>query len=528
MDLALSDEQRDAYENLILLCGTCHRVVDGQPLDYPVHVLLELKRAHEAWVSTRLGGSSTRYLGVPRVSASFEGRTAITDRARSLLGGPNPARVALTGPPGIGKSAIATVLAREQKPDGFFAVFWLNATDDFEAQWLVLANQCGLTHCGSAEEVVDAVDSFERDKVLVVVDGVVGELPRLLPQRTPVLVTANSPNLGSWISHHLPIDQLDEDSTFEILCKVSQRQLLIEECRPLLEHVAGHALTAELVANLLAFDATVSPSSVLQDIRNTPASLETVASLTNYQRTTHQALSAMWTKLDHIARRTLVLMSTIQSQMGSIHIALLPHAQIDTAARVALQRVGLVNAVPYGFRIHDLLCRIALTLDADLSTQAQFEVDALRAQLPALRQSSWHTDTGAALLAGEIRCPHCNSTALIPDPDSDGDYTALICLACLEETLVSKLLPGLLADATAGARYEAAKEGDEDPVGQCPECNLETYDLRADECASCGYSVRWEDAECSICGCRLSLGELSEGKCSYHQYMWDKLMNDDD
>ncbi|MDX8501606.1 HNH endonuclease [Mesorhizobium sp. VK4C] len=41
----------NAYENLVLLCPTCHTKIDKSPDGtYPVEVLLEWKEQHEAWV----------------------------------------------------------------------------------------------------------------------------------------------------------------------------------------------------------------------------------------------------------------------------------------------------------------------------------------------------------------------------------------------------------------------------------------------------------------------------------------------
>lgn len=43
-------ECRETYENMILLCGDCHRMVDGQPNTYSVDVLRRWKKEHETWV----------------------------------------------------------------------------------------------------------------------------------------------------------------------------------------------------------------------------------------------------------------------------------------------------------------------------------------------------------------------------------------------------------------------------------------------------------------------------------------------
>src|SRR4051794_8513285 len=40
----------DGIDNLLLLCATCHRLVDDQPEHYTVDRLREIKRGHEAGV----------------------------------------------------------------------------------------------------------------------------------------------------------------------------------------------------------------------------------------------------------------------------------------------------------------------------------------------------------------------------------------------------------------------------------------------------------------------------------------------
>ena len=49
-DEKMSDEQRNAYENLILICGDCHTKIDKQPNTYTAQHLLEIKQSHESWI----------------------------------------------------------------------------------------------------------------------------------------------------------------------------------------------------------------------------------------------------------------------------------------------------------------------------------------------------------------------------------------------------------------------------------------------------------------------------------------------
>ncbi|WP_159062106.1 HNH endonuclease [Streptomyces sp. WM6368] len=53
-DSTMSDKDRNSFENLLLLCAACHRLVDGQPDDYPDDTLRAMKNDHLDWVDRNL------------------------------------------------------------------------------------------------------------------------------------------------------------------------------------------------------------------------------------------------------------------------------------------------------------------------------------------------------------------------------------------------------------------------------------------------------------------------------------------
>lgn len=53
-DSPLTEEQRNKYNNLILLCKIHHKLVDDQPTHYSVDALLSMKSDHEQWVRSSL------------------------------------------------------------------------------------------------------------------------------------------------------------------------------------------------------------------------------------------------------------------------------------------------------------------------------------------------------------------------------------------------------------------------------------------------------------------------------------------
>lgn len=53
-DANLSDEFRDSYDNLILLCSKHHKLIDDDPKSFPAEQVLEMKRRHQDWVEACL------------------------------------------------------------------------------------------------------------------------------------------------------------------------------------------------------------------------------------------------------------------------------------------------------------------------------------------------------------------------------------------------------------------------------------------------------------------------------------------
>jgi HNH endonuclease len=48
----------DVYQNLILLCPTCHTKIDKAPGSFPIDLLSDWKAQHEAWVEQSLSGTN--------------------------------------------------------------------------------------------------------------------------------------------------------------------------------------------------------------------------------------------------------------------------------------------------------------------------------------------------------------------------------------------------------------------------------------------------------------------------------------
>jgi hypothetical protein len=71
-------EQRDEYDNLILLCPTHHKLIDDNEDKWSVSLLKEMKADHEGWVTTQLEGG--------RISVRvLNGEDFLTNRIQELV-----------------------------------------------------------------------------------------------------------------------------------------------------------------------------------------------------------------------------------------------------------------------------------------------------------------------------------------------------------------------------------------------------------------------------------------------------------
>lgn len=70
----LPDSERDQFENLVMLCPSCHTLVDKNEEEFPVQLLLQWKYDHEATISNAL------------LSPVFDTRFDLRARVRQLLG----------------------------------------------------------------------------------------------------------------------------------------------------------------------------------------------------------------------------------------------------------------------------------------------------------------------------------------------------------------------------------------------------------------------------------------------------------
>ena len=123
-----------------------------------------------------------------------------------------------------------------------------------------------------------------------------------------------------------------------------------------------------------------------------------------------------------------------------------------------------------------------------------------------------------------LRCNQCHSS-LIQATHSDNTYPMidLHCKSCGEDFSFSDVVEQCIDDSLAGEAIINIMDGGKSPYDACHECWKNTFIYEEGCCVACNYEMAYN--ECEMCGTSLSLeDQYNEGKCSYCQYRWEKIM----
>jgi len=121
----------------------------------------------------------------------------------------------------------------------------------------------------------------------------------------------------------------------------------------------------------------------------------------------------------------------------------------------------------------------------------------------------------------QIRCDQCGSELLHAPVGAEYPDFNLDCQTCGTDLYVPDLVVDGIQEAYAVEAYEALKDGGQDPVVACPNCNEDAYLVEEDRCMLCDESKTYEN--CNICGTPLGVDEQDDGGlCSYHAYTFSK------
>lgn len=123
-----------------------------------------------------------------------------------------------------------------------------------------------------------------------------------------------------------------------------------------------------------------------------------------------------------------------------------------------------------------------------------------------------------------LRCPECGSALIFCD-DAGDEYPEirLSCKSCGNKFSFASVVEECVEASLGVDAHMALKEGDQPPYDTCPECGRGAFVYEEGCCVACGYEMEYDS--CEQCGERLTLDEQwLEGKCSYCQHRWEKIM----
>jgi hypothetical protein len=163
------------------------------------------------------------------------------------------------------------------------------------------------------------------------------------------------------------------------------------------------------------------------------------------------------------------------------------------------------------------------------SWQVMLDVRAVyEKELAACRRSFDGVDWKSASMAeASPVCPECESH-LVERRDTSKthhEYADSDCRACGAKIEAERLVVATLDAHFAAESHFAAKDGDDPPLGACPECGLETYVIWQEEngCAWCCESLD----ECSMCSTSLTPSNVSADSNSLCGHCANILSKDD-
>lgn len=208
-----------------------------------------------------------------------------------------------------------------------------------------------------------------------------------------------------------------------------------------------------------------------------------------------------WGRLNSLRR----VRNNVEHHFHSGTTAALRQAVADTFILVTVLLRDHLNETP------------AQVFDKKVWETLQQEAATQRALVEACRNSRDYVSDVPAPMAriwAGIRCGDCGSELIRV---TEGDFypnIELVCDACGAEPSTAATLSAALKDEYGFERYQAVKDGEEDPLGICPECFEETYLISEDQCMLCLDSRSYQS--CIRCDQQLGLDEQdNSGICGY-------------
>lgn len=130
-DSTYPKDKLDTYENWLLLCPTCHDIVDAQVSKYSVSFLRQIKNEHESWIAEQLdqGMSEVSFAELEIAAKALEsGKHSSTDDYQVI---PPEEKIVKNGLSDSVRSDIAMGLSKSHEVERFLSDMAINVDEEF-------------------------------------------------------------------------------------------------------------------------------------------------------------------------------------------------------------------------------------------------------------------------------------------------------------------------------------------------------------------------------------------------------------
>ena len=133
---------------------------------------------------------------------------------------------------------------------------------------------------------------------------------------------------------------------------------------------------------------------------------------------------------------------------------------------------------------------------------------------------AWESFTVESALR-DYDCPNCGSDLIrIIDPKQARAENEFVCKSCDTRWDYESFAADALEAYGAGYNYRAIKDGGEEEIVQCPNCNNDAYIFSEQHCGACGETA---EHRCNCCATTIPASEIFlGGLCSYCQNLFSK------
>lgn len=148
-----------------------------------------------------------------------------------------------------------------------------------------------------------------------------------------------------------------------------------------------------------------------------------------------------------------------------------------------------------------------------LMKEVQIYIEHKQTCQQSLETLSFFTDTVASAIVNKTSCPKCASEYILPESlYCKANEVSYICQSCKNEFSYEEIVILAIESYYSIDKHLAIKEGEDNPLIHCPECNTETYIYDENICASCGHEAN------HICPLCENTTDILDEICSYCQY----------